>query len=132
MLDRGKIDMTPMTDAVFLLLIFFMLTTTFLDVRALSADLPGLGDQSEEQQKKKDVNVQVTANGDFIVAGSPVPAEGLEGAIKGAMDVNNNRNVIIQGDVATPHKFIVFVMDKAKAADAEQIAFAYEQQAGSQ
>ena len=131
-LGKGWIDMTPMTDCCFLLLIFFMLTTTFLDVRALQADLPGAGEQSEEQQKKKDVNIQITANGDFIVAGSPVPAEALEGAIKGAMDQSNNRSVIIQGDPQTPHKFIVFAMDKAKGADAENIAFAYEQQAGAQ
>jgi biopolymer transport protein ExbD len=130
-LGRSWIDMTPMTDCVFLLLIFFMLTTTFLDVRALQVDLPGAGEQSsEEQQKKKDVNVVVAANGDYIVAGSPVTAEALQGAISGAMDQNNNRNVIIQGDPQTPHKFIVYAMDKAKGAGAEGMAFAYEQQTG--
>ena len=128
LLGRSWIDMTPMTDAVFLLLIFFMLTTQFLDVRGLQVDLPGLGDQSEEQQKKKDVNVQVNATGDYIVAGSPSSPEALEGAIKGAMDQNNNRNVIIQGDPLTPHKFIIYCMDKAKAAGAEGMAFAYEQE----
>ena len=129
-LGKGWIDMTPMTDCCFLLLIFFMLTTTFLDVRALQVDLPGAGDQSEEQQKKKDVNVIVSANGDYIVAGSPVTAEALEGAIKGAMDQNNNRNIIIQGDPQTPSKFVVYAMDKAKGAGAEGLAFAYEQQRG--
>jgi len=128
LLGKGSIDMTPMTDAVFLLLIFFMLTTTFLDVRGLQVDLPGAGDQSEEQQKKKDVNVQVTADGNYIVSGSPSSPEALEGAIKGAMDQNNNRNVIIQGDPLTPHKYIVYCMDKAKGAGAEGMAFAYEQE----
>ena len=132
MLGKGSIDMTPMTDAVFLLLIFFMLTTSFLDVRGLTADLPGLGDQNEEQQKKKDVNIQVTATGQYIVAGSPSAAEALEGAIKGAMDQYNNRNVIIQGDLQTPHKFIVYAMDKAKGAGAEGMAFAYEQEKAGQ
>lgn len=132
MLGKGWIDMTPMTDCCFLLLIFFMLTTTFLDVRGLQADLPGLGDQSEEQQKKKDVNIQVTATGQYVVAGSPCAAEALQGAISGAMDQNNNRNVIIQGDTQTPHKFIVYAMDKAKGAGAEGMAFAYEQEKASQ
>ena len=124
------IDMTPMTDCVFLLLIFFMITTVFIDVRGLQVDLPGAGEQSEEQQKKKDVNIVVSANGDYVVAGSPVTAEALEGAIKGAMDQNNNRNVIIQGDSQTPHKFIVYAMDKAKGAGAEGMAFAYTQEIG--
>lgn len=131
-LGAGCVDMTPMTDCVFLLLIFFMVTTTFIDVRGLQVDLPGAGEQSEEQQKKKDVNVVVSANGDFVVAGSPTSAEALQGAIMGAMDQNNNRNVIIQGDPATPNKFIVYAMDKAKGAGAEGMAFAYEQQMGTQ
>ena len=124
--------MTPMTDCVFLLLIFFMLTTTFIDVRGLQVDLPGAGEKSEEQQKKKDVNIQITVNGDYIVAGSPTSAEALQSAIMGAMDQNNNRNVIIQGDPQTPNKFVVFAMDKAKGAGAEGMAFAYEEQALNQ
>ncbi len=127
---EGEIDLTPMTDCIFLLLIFFMITTVFIDVRGIQIDLPGAGDQSEEQQKKKDVNVSVSAAGDYIVSGSPVPAEALAGAIKGAMDQNNNRNVIIQGDPQTPHKFIVYAMDKAKEVGAEGMAFAYEQEQG--
>jgi len=130
MLGEAEIDLTPMTDCIFLLLIFFMITTVFIDVRGIQVDLPAPGEQSDEQSKKKDVNIQVSASGEYVVAGSPVPAESLAGAIKGAMDQNNNRNVIIQGDPATPHKFIVFAMDKAKEMGAEGMAFAYEQQEG--
>lgn len=130
MLGEAEIDLTPMTDCIFLLLIFFMITTVFIDVRGIQVDLPAPGEQSDEQTKKKDVNIQVSASGEYTVAGSPVPAESLAGAIKGAMDQNNNRNVIIQGDPTTPHKFIVYAMDKAKEMGAEGMAFAYEQQEG--
>lgn len=127
-LTEGEIDLTPMIDCIFLLLIFFMVTTVFIDVRGLQVDLPAPGEQSDEQQKKKDVNIQITANGDFVVSGSPVPAEALANAIKGAMDENNNRNVIIQGDPQSAHKFIVYAMDKAYEVGAEGMAFAIEQQ----
>lgn len=123
-----EMDLTPMTDCIFLLLIFFMITTVFIDVRGLQVDLPAPGEQSDEQQKKKDVNIAITANGDFVVSGSPVPAEALANAIKGAMDENNNRNVIIQGDPAAAHKFVVYAMDKAYEVGAEGMAFAIEQQ----
>jgi biopolymer transport protein ExbD len=126
--SEAVVDITPMTDCSFLLLIFFMVTTVFIEVRGLQVDLPAPGEQQEEQQKKKDVNIQVTANGDYIVAGSPVPAEALSNAIKGAMDEYNNRNVIIQGDPAATHKSIVYAMDKAYEVGAEGMAFAIEQE----
>lgn len=123
------IDITPMTDCSYLLLIFFMVTTAFIDVRGLQVDLPAPGEQQDDnQQKKKDVNIQVTANGDYVVAGSPVPAEALGNAIKGAMDEYNNRNVIIQGDPQATHRAVVYAMDRAYEVGAEGMAFAIEQE----
>jgi len=130
LLGEAEMDMTPMTDCIFLLLIFFMVTTTFIDVRGLVVDLPAPGDQQEEQQqKKKDVNVTISADGNYTVAGSPVPAEALASAIKGAMETNNNKNVIFQGDPQAPHAAVVYAMDVAKGQGAEQMAFAVEQSA---
>ena len=129
LLGEAEMDMTPMTDCIFLLLIFFMITTTFIDIRGLVVDLPAPGEQQEEQQKKKDVNVTISAEGNYTVAGSPVPAEALASAIKGAMETNNNKNVIFQGDPQAPHGAIVYAMDVAKGQGAEQMAFAVEQQA---
>jgi len=132
LLGESEMDMTPMTDCIFLLLIFFMITTTFIDVRGLVVDLPGAGDQQEEQQqKKKDVNFTISASGEYTVSGSPVPAEALASAIKGAMEQNNNKNVIFQGDPQASHGAVVFAMDVAKGQGAEAMAFAVEQQAQS-
>ena len=128
LISEGEVDMTPLIDCVFLLLIFFMVTTVFIDVQGLVVDLPSSSDSQEEQQQKKDVNILVTAAGEYTVAGSPVPRTGLISAIKGAMDVANNRNVIIQGDPLAKHKSIVYAMDMADGAGAEQLAFAVEQQ----
>ncbi|MFA6470649.1 MAG: biopolymer transporter ExbD [Candidatus Latescibacterota bacterium] len=126
---EAEMDMTPMTDCIFLLLIFFMVTTAFIDIRGLVVDLPTSADQQEEQQKKKDVNVTISAEGNYTVSGSPVPAEALASAIKGAMETNNNKNVIFQGDPQAPHGAIVYAMDVAKGQGAEAMAFSVEQQA---
>ncbi|MCE5252358.1 biopolymer transporter ExbD [bacterium] len=132
LIGEGEIDLTPLIDCVFLLLIFFMLTTVFIQVKGLAVDLPGAADQQEEQQQKKDVNIHVSAAGEFTVSGEKVPASGLASAIKGAMDINNNRNVIIQGDPESKHKDIVYVMDMAYSVGAEGMAFAIEQDSGQQ
>ena len=128
-LKEGEVDLTPLIDCVFLLLIFFMVTTVFIEVKGLVVDLPAAGEQDEEQQQqKKDVNVLVSTTGEYTVAGSRVPSSGLAAAIKGAMDIANNRNIIIQGDPEATHKSIVYVMDMATSVGAEQMAFAIEEQ----
>ncbi len=130
---EGEVDLTPLIDCVFLLLIFFMVTTVFIEVQGLVVDLPS-SDQSQEeqQQKKKDVNVLISASGEYTVAGSSVPADFLADAIMGAMDEFNNRNVIIQGDPEATHKSVVYVMDMATKVGAEQMAFAVERQEDAQ
>ena len=125
------IDLTPMTDCVFLLLIFFMLTTTLIDTKGLIVDLPTTSqDTQEEQQKKKDVNVLVSAAGEYTVAGNPVSQSQLAEAIKQAMTEANNKNVIIQGSPETSHNSIIYAMDMATSVGAEGMAFSVEQESG--
>ena len=126
-IGEGEIDLTPLIDCIFLLLIFFMVTTVFIDVKALVVDLPGAADSQDEQQIK-DVNILVSASGEYTVAGEPASATGLSMAIAGAMDLANNRKVIIQGDEETEHRYIVHAMDMAQGQGAEQMAFVIEQE----
>ena len=128
LIGEGEVDLTPLIDCVFLLLIFFMVTTVFIDVKGLVVDLPSSAEAEEEQQQKKDVNILVAATGEYTVAGTGVPASGLASAIKGAMEEANNKAIIIQGDPESTHKSIVYAMDMATGVGAEQLAFAIEQQ----
>jgi len=127
-IGEGEVDLTPLIDCVFLLLIFFMITTVFIEVKGLSVDLPSSAQSDEDQQQKKDVNILVSATGDYTVSGTPVQAVNLAAALIGAMDEANNRSVIIQGDPQAMHKSIVYAMDTATGVGAEQLAFAIEQQ----
>ena len=131
-IGEGQVELTPLIDCIFLLLIFFMVTTVFISVKGLVVDLPGASDAEEEQQQKKDVNIAISADGSYSVGGVAVISSALAGAIKGAMDVNNNRNVIIQGDVEAKHKDVVYVMDMAYSVGAEGMAFAIEQASGQE
>jgi len=129
LISEGEVDLTPLIDCVFLLLIFFMVTTVFIDVKGLIVDLPSQDQaQEEQQQKKKDVNILVSASGDYTVAGSSVAPDFLADAIMGAMDEFNNRNIIIHGEPEAKHKSIVFAMDMATKVGAEQMAFSVERQ----
>jgi len=66
-IEEGGPDLTPLIDCVFLLLIFFMVTTVFLHTKGLEVDMPAQSDAEEEQ--KKDINVLLDANGKIQIKG---------------------------------------------------------------
>jgi len=127
-IGESELNITPLIDCIFLLLIFFMVTTVFIDVKGLQVDLPGAAEAQDEEQQKKDINIQVSASGEYTVAGELVSASELAMAIRGAMEDNNNKNVIIYGDPEAQHRYIVYAMDMAQGQGAEGMAFAIEQE----
>ena len=123
--DEGP-DLTPLIDCVFLLLIFFMVTTVFIHAKGLDVDLPAQS-EATEQQEKKDINILIDAQGRIQISGEDVVPEALVERIKRAMKEANNDNIIIQGHVDVAQEHVVLVVDAAKAADVAGIAFAKEE-----
>ena len=124
--EAADVNLTPLVDCVFQLLIFFMVTTVFIHAKGLAVDLPGKAEE-EQQSKKKDINIIVNEDGSYEIAGEFINRSLLDKKIKELMDVYDNQNVIIQGNIEALHKDIVFVIDMAKSAGAKDIAFATEE-----
>ena len=125
-LAEGGPDMTPLIDCVFLLLIFFMVTTVFLHTKGLEVDMPAESEATEE--KKKDINVLLDRNGKIQIKGEDVAPTALAARLGTAMEEANNENIIIQADGECVQKHVVFVVDKAKEVGVEGIAFVREQE----
>ena len=123
--DEG-LNLTPLIDCVFLLLIFFMVTTVFIHAKGLDVDLPAES-QATEQQDKKNVNIHIDAQGRIQIGGEDVVSAALVERLKGAMKEANNDNIIIQAHVDCAQEHVVLVVDAAKAADVAGIAFAKEE-----
>ena len=123
--DEG-LNLTPLIDCVFLLLIFFMVTTVFIHAKGLDVDLPAES-QATEQQDKKNVNIHIDAQGRIQIGGEDVMPAALVERLKGAMKEANNDNIIIQAHVDCAQERVVLVVDAAKAADVAGIAFAKEE-----
>jgi biopolymer transport protein ExbD len=119
-------DLTPLIDCVFLLLIFFMVTTVFIHTKGLDVDLPAKS-ETTEQQEKKDINIVIDADGRIQIGGEDVVAAALVGRLKEAMQTANNDNIIIQGHADCAQEHVVLVVDAAKAAEVKGIAFAKEE-----
>ena len=119
-------DLTPLIDCVFLLLIFFMVTTVFMHTKGLEVDMPAQSDALEEQ--KRDINVLVDQNGGIQIKGQEVAPAMLGARLAAAMKEANNDNIIIEADGECAQKHVVFVVDTAREVGVEGIAFAREQE----
>ncbi len=126
LLDESEPDLTPLVDCVFLLLVFFMVTTVFLHTKGLEVDMPSQSDAQEEQ--KKDINLFVDETGKIQIKGVDVEPDKLAESLAKAMQEANNKNIIINGDGECPQRYIVFVVDAARGVGVEGIAFAREQE----
>ncbi len=125
-LAEGGPDMTPLIDCVFLLLIFFMVTTVFLHTKGLEVDMPAESEATEK--KKKDINVLLDRDGEIQIKGEDVAPAVLAARLVTAMEEANNENIIIQADGECAQKHVVFVVDEAKEVGVEGIAFVREQE----
>ena len=124
--EDGEPDMTPLIDCVFLLLIFFMVTTVFLQTKGLEVDMPA--DSQAEEEKKKDINVAIDQYGKIQIGGQDVVREALKEKLKQAVEEANNDNIIIQADGECAQKDVVYVVDSARQVGIEGIAFVQEKE----
>ena len=113
--------MTPLIDCVFLLLVFFMVTTVFLHTKGLDVDLPAQSQSVEEQ--KKDINVILDHDGQVEIGGEPVQPQALAKRLVSAMKEARNENIIVQADGECAQKHVVYVVDTAKEVGVQGIAF---------
>lgn len=113
--DDVTLDMTPLIDAVFLLLIFFAVATTFTRETRLGIDLPEASGQPPVAVKES-VEVSVSVNGEYAVNGQPLidsERKTLRAAISAAVAGNKERPFFLTADAKATHQSVVTVMDIA-------------------
>ncbi|MGD8176519.1 ExbD/TolR family protein [Marinimicrobium sp. ARAG 43.8] len=113
--ENDSINLTPLIDVVFLLLIFFMVSTTFTKETHLSIDLPEAeGEPAVEVDAPLDI--LITAEGEYSVNGRSLVNRQivtLKSALEKASDGDNQRPLIITADARAPHESVVRAMDAA-------------------
>lgn len=117
-----SLDMTPMIDIVFQLLIFFMLTSSFL-TPALKLTLPKSVSRDAAQQERLVISIE--KQGGIYVNTQKVPLEQLKIYLEEKLG-NSPQPVHLRGDAEMPYKLFVQVMDLARQAGASQIHIMHE------
>ena len=111
---RNKINptfnMSSMTDIVFLLLIFFMLTSTLVTVSAIDVLLPKAGGKTENSSS---IAVSITSKSLFYIDKTMVSAINLVSEILKKIGTDKQKTIIIRGDKEVPYRNIMKVIDIA-------------------
>jgi len=111
---RNKVDpsfnMSSMTDIVFLLLIFFMLTSTLVTVSAIDVILPKAGGKTENS---KSVAITITNESLFYIDKTKVSSSSLESEILKSVGTDKKKTIVIRGDKDVPYKNVMKVIDIA-------------------
>lgn len=117
-------NLTPLIDVVFILLIFFMLTSTFRIDRGIDVSLPS--SETAEQQPNKDsvFTVSIANNGDVYVEKKLVPIKSLTQRVKLFLEKFKDGKIVLNSDARVPVQTLITVMDMLKKAQATNITLA--------
>ena len=124
--EDPDVNLTPLIDVVFLLLIFFMVSTTFTRETELKVQLPEAGGEPVEQPPRA-VEVTVSAEGRYFVDGRAVVdrrVETLRRAIEKAAGGRRDVPLVIRADARAQHQAVVRAMDAAGRAGFTRLSIA--------
>lgn len=115
------VDMSPLMDCVFILLIFFIVTTTFVEETGVEVDKPQAA--SSVQLEKTSILLALTEKGEVVYGGREIGIAGVQPLVK-RMIQKEDVPVIIQADAASQSGLLVRVIDEAKLAGATKVSLA--------
>jgi len=123
------LNITPLIDVVFLLLIFFMVSTTFQRESEITIELPESSGDAVEKEKIV-IEVSIDSQGSYFVNKRRVKDNDIK-TLKKAISITRGDNkepkLIISADKMTPHQSVIKVMDAARQLGLVNLTFATKQ-----
>ena len=123
-LETDELNMTPLIDCVFLLLIFFMVTTVFKNPAQLQMVLPEV--QNPLDLDKRQLQCELDADGNIALNGKITSFDSFDAFLITEKQKTGNNMLLIKADVGTKHKNVLRLMKIAKEVQIETIAMAVE------
>ena len=113
--SEESINLTPLIDVVFLLLIFFMVSTTFTKETQLSVDLPE-AEADPAIERPEQLVILIAADGSYAVNGQNLVNQSVDTLVRALEKTaggDSKRPLVISADAKAPHQFVVRAMDAA-------------------
>ena len=124
--DAG-VDISPLIDCVFILLIFFIVTTTFVEETGVEVDKPQAA--SSVNLEKTSILLAITDKGEIVYGGREIGIVGVQPLVKRMMQ-KEDVPVIVQADQSVASGLLIRVIDEAKLAGAEKVSIATRKKQG--
>ncbi|MCK7592529.1 ExbD/TolR family protein [Pseudomarimonas salicorniae] len=122
------VDLTPMIDMTFILLIFFMVSTTF--VKDMKIDLNRPGAQSQSVASTKAIRIYIDRQGETYLEGEPIRSWVIQSRVRDQLSGMTQKSVLVVTDANVPSQKLIDVVDAARLAGAEDVGVATVAEAG--
>lgn len=123
--DEEAIQLTPMLDVVFIMLIFFIVTASFVKEAGIQVERPDA--ETAERKVRASILIAISRNNEVWIQKKRVDVRAVRTTVERLLAENPKGSVVIQADSKSSHGLFVKVMDQAKLAGAQEVAIAAEE-----
>ncbi len=120
--DEATIDLTPLMDIVFIMLIFFIVTTSFIKESGVDVNRPSAN--TAERKEKGNILIAITANDEIWIDKRRVDARAVRANVERLKAESPEASVVIQADKESKNGLLVQVMDQVHLAGILNISIA--------
>ncbi len=122
--EQNEVNLTPMLDVVFIMLIFFIVTASFVKEAGIDVNRPNAA--TAERKEKGNIIVAISEDNQIWIDRRQVDPRALRANIERMHAENPNGAVVIQADEESKNKLLVLVMDAARQAGVKNVSIAAE------
>ncbi|MDD2790203.1 MAG: biopolymer transporter ExbD [Sulfurimonas sp.] len=126
--QESSVDMSPLIDMVFILLIFFMVSSTF--VKDMKLDLNRPGASSAQKASSKVIRVYIDNVGETYVDGQAVKTWAIQGKLRDMLRASTEKSVLVVADQSIAVEKLIDVVDQCRLSGAKDVAVATEKEVG--
>ena len=120
---RLSLEITPLIDVIFLLLIFFMISTTFISTPRIEVNLPKASAKATSDPPKA-IEITITRKHAIFIDGKRIKKEDVQQTLTRRKQKTKQDSLIIRADGQVQHQVVIFVMDAAKKASIHKLSIA--------